>query len=240
MAELDFGNIYNTNGEIIQLRYARKRADSGNPVLAMKNSKGVVLLVAKPRLSPLHIHESDERIRRITSKAYMAYSGILTDGLLISKLVRDAARDYTSQYGTELSSNYLKKIIFDYLYLFTSSMSLRLVGANFLTISKENNIFQILLGEPNGKVSRWNAYAIGTGSRRALTELEKLDLEFMDIKGMIDQGIKILYKCHDPLNDPSFDLEIGYISDETDFVRVDNSDVSDIINKYKDLSIDDE
>lgn len=241
MTELDFGNIYSSNGEIIQLRYAQKRAETGSTVLAMKNSRGAVLIVSKPRLSNLHVQESDHRIRKLAPNAYMSYTGLLTDGMLIYNLVKKAVRDYTANYGTEISAEYLKKIMFDYLYMFTAHMSLRIIGSTFLTITKDQGSYQVMLGEPSGKISRWKACATGIGQRRAFTELEKLKLEEMSIKDMVDQGIKILYKCYDPLNDPVFDVEVGYISDESngEFVRVNREHLEEFMNKYKDLSIDD-
>ena len=99
MVELDFGNIFNKNGDIIQLRYAQKRADNGNTTIAMKNSGGAVLIASKSRVSNLQVQESDQRIRRIASNAYMSFSGLLSDGLLISNLVKKALRNYSSNYG---------------------------------------------------------------------------------------------------------------------------------------------
>lgn len=238
MTELDFDTVYNSNGTIIQHRYAKKRADNGSTVIAMKNKTGAVLLACKPKISKLHVQESDYRIRKVSNNSYMSYSGILTDGFLIYNLVKNAAQDYKKSYGMEISSEYLKKTIFDYLYIFTSRMGLRAVGANFLTISKGEKI-EIFLGEPNGEVSKWKACAVGTGSRRAFTELEKLDLESMNNSEMIDQGVKILYKCHDPINDPDFDIEVVCVSLNSDFIRVENNEIKEIAEKYKDISIDD-
>lgn len=239
MAELDFDTIYSTNGTIIQHRYAKKRADNGSSVIALKNSIGAVIVASKPRTSKLHVQESDLRIRKISGNSFMSYSGILTDGFLLYTLVKNACQDYRKSYGMEASAEYLRKIIFDYLYIFTSRMSLRAIGANFLTVVKENNSFQIFLGEPNAEVSKWKACAVGTGSRRAFTELEKLDLEALNISEMLDNAIRILYRCHDPINDPEFDVEAVYVSHDTDFIRVDPSEVANIADKYKDISIDD-
>lgn len=240
MPELDFGNIYSSSGKIIQLRYAQKATDSGSTILAMKSSRGAVLIALKPRTSNLYIQEADQRIKKISSNAYMLYTGILTDGYLIHCLCKRAARNYKSNYDAEINAEYIKKILSDYLYMFTSHMNLRIVGSSFLTIVKDVDDYKVLLGEPDGKVSKWNACAAGAGERRAFTELEKLCYEEMSVSDMIDQGIRILYKCFDPLNDVPFDVEVGYISDDSngEFVRVDGADIIRIVEKYKDISID--
>lgn len=240
MPELDFGNIYNSSGKIIQLRYAQKAAGSGSTILAMKNSRGAVLVASKPRISNLHIQEADQRIKKVSSNVHMMYTGILTDGQLIHSLCKRAARDYRSNYGTEVNAEYVKKILSNYLYMFTSHLSLRIIGSSFLVIVKDVKDYKILLGDSSGKVSKWSACAAGAGERRASTELEKLNYEEMSIPDMIDQGIRILYKCFDPLNDLPFDVEIGYISDDSngEFVRVSEGEAARIVEKYREISID--
>lgn len=240
MPELDFGNIYSSSGKIIQLRYAQKATDSGSTILAMKGSGGAVLIASKPRTSNLHIQEADHRIRKISSNVYMLYTGIQTDGQLIHSLCKKAARDYKSNYGTEINTEYVKKILSNYLYMFTSHLSLRVIGSSFLVLVKDADDYKILLGDSSGKVTKWTACAAGVGERRAATELEKLNYEEMTVPGMIDQGIRILYKCFDPLNDLPFDVEIGYISDESngEFVRVSKEEIARTVEKYKEISVD--
>ena len=99
----------------------------------------------------------------------------------------------------------------------------------------------MLATDPSGKVTKWKACAIGSGQRRALTELEKLDLENMSLDDMVDQGIKILYKCFDSLNDPQFDVEVVTVSsaNNKEFIRVESGEVRKIVDKYKDISMDD-
>ncbi|ELA41860.1 uncharacterized protein VICG_01044 [Vittaforma corneae ATCC 50505] len=242
MPELDFGNIYSSNGKIIQHRYAQKAIDAGSTMIAMKNSKGAVLLVSKPIVSRLHAIDNDHRIKRIAANAYMSYTGLLTDGALICSICKDAVRDYVSSFNSDITTEYLKSIIFEYVYMFTSSIGSRVIGASLFTIVKDEDEYSLLFTDCTGKVSRWNACAAGKGERRAFTELEKLSLEDMSIREMVDQGIKILHKCHDSLTEPKFSVEAGYIGIESngEFARIPESEISQICEKYQDLSIDDE
>lgn len=238
MTELDFGNIYSSNGKVIQHRYAQKAIDAGSTMIAMRNSKCAVLFVCKPIISNLHIIENDQRIKKLSSNAYMTYTGLLTDGLLIHNICKKSIRDYVSNYDSEITTNYLKKIITEYVYMFTSNLSSRAIGASFFTIIKEEGEYNLLFTDCTGKVTKWNACAAGKGERRAFTELEKLDLEKMSIEEMVDSGIKILYKCFDPITDPEFIIEVGYMSDE--FVRIDQSKIEEISEKYKDMSMEED
>lgn len=242
MPELDFGNIYSPNGKIIQHRYAQKAIDAGPTIIGMRSSKGAVLVVTKPIVSSLHVPESDHRIRRVSSNAYMTCTGLLSDGAVIHHACEDYVRKYVSAFDSEITTEYLRKGIAEYVYMFTSHIGGRPIGASLFTIVRDDEEYSLLFADCTGKVSKWNACAAGKGERRALTELEKLNLEDMSIDEMMDRGIMILYKCHDSLTEPRFTVEVGYMGFESNgaFVRVPNEKVDELCEKYQDLSVDDE
>jgi len=242
MPEIDFGNIYCPNGKIIQHRYAQKAADAGPTIIGMKSSKGAVLIASKPVVSRLHVIEHDHRIKRIASNAYMTYTGILTDGVLIHEVCKASARDYTANFDSEITTEYLRRIIHEYTYMFTAGLGSRVVGATLFTIVRDGEEYSLLHTDCLGKVTKWNGCAAGKGERRAFTELEKLQLEDMGIEEMVEQGIRILYKCHDPLTEPEFRVEAGYLGHESggEFVRMNDVDVAEICERFKDLTVDEE
>lgn len=242
MVELDFSNIYNSSGKIVQLRYAQKAADNGSTIIAMRNSKGAVVLVAKPITAKLHNQESDQRIKKVANNVYTAYTGMLPDGFFVASMLRDAARKYRDLYAEEVSAQFLREQLHNYLYIFTQYTQTRVIGANFLTIVKDGAAYRVLGADCTGKVNEYAGYAFGAGGRRAQTEIEKFDFEAMEIRELVDQGIKTLFKCYDSLSDLPFNVEVGVISDDADgsFVRMSQATVSQIMEKYKDISIDGE
>ena len=242
MPELDYGNIYSPNGSIIQHKYAQKAVDAGSTIIGMCSSRGAVLLAAKPIVSNLHVLENDHRIKKVSSNVFMCYTGILTDGIFIHSLCKRAVRDYESNYDSPVSSQYFKKILSEYLYIFTSNIGVRTLGTSVFTVVREKDDYKLLFSNPSGKVSRWTACAAGVGERRAFTELEKLNFEDMGLSEMIDQGITILYKTYDPLSDIKFEIEVAQMGIETnsELVRLDQSEIAPIVEKYKNLSIDGE
>lgn len=242
MPELDYGNIYNNNGKIIQHRYAQKAVDNGSTIIAMRNCKGAVIIASKPITSKLHVMENDFRIKKISPNVCMTYTGILTDGFFLSEIAKNAVRNYVQNFNTEVTAEYFKKILRDYQYIFTSYLGVRPLGITSFSIVKDDSGYSLLCGDLTGKITRWNACAAGNGERRAITELEKLDLENMTMGQMVDSGIKILYKCFDPLSDLKFDVEAAYIGSESEdrFVRIDRNMILDSVERYKDISIDGE
>lgn len=242
MVELDFSNIYSSTGKILQVQYAQKAADTGSTILAMCNRDGVVILVVKPVISPLHVQASDHRIKKMCNNTYIAYTGLLNDGMLISDIAKKVARDYVSRFRCDPPVEFIKRTISDYIYMFTEYSSSRVIGAKFLVAVRDKGSYKVLSADCSGKVTEYYAFSCGAGHRRAQTELEKLDLGSMNTNDMIDQGIRILFRCHDPLSDVKFNVEAGFMSGDSDgeFVRVDQSKIDDLIEKYKDISIDDE
>lgn len=240
MPEIDFGNIYSANGKIIQHRYAQKAIDAGPTIIGMQSSKGAVLVISKPIVSRLHVVENDHWIKRVSSNVYMTYTGVLTDGILMHELCRRAVRNYVSNFDAEITTEFLRKVITDYMYIFSSNIGSRVIGASLLTIVRSGEEYALLHTDCTGKVTRWKASAAGKGERRAFTELEKLQIEDMEIEEMVKEGIKILYKCHDPLTEPEFSVEVGYLGHESngEFVRVSDSEISSICERFKDLSMD--
>lgn len=242
MTELDFSNIYNSTGKIVQLRYAQKAVDAGSTIIAMRNSKGAVLIVSKPIISRLYVQESDHRIKKVADNLHMAYTGILPDGFFITEVCRKNARNYKSQFQEDVNAKAFKETLGGYLYMFTQYNSARVIGANFLAIIKDGRDYRVIGADCAGKVTEYYGHACGSGERRAQTEIEKFDLESMEIMDLIDQGIKTLFRCHDSLSDVKFNVEVGMISENTDgeFVRMQQANVDSIVGKYKNISIDGE
>lgn len=242
MVELDFSNIYNSTGKIVQLRYAQKAIDCGSTMIAMRNSKGAVLIVAKPIVSKLYVQESDRRIIKISNNLHMAYTGLLPDGFFIANLCRQRARSYASEYNAQVNYKFFKEVLGEYLYMFTQYNSTRIIGASFLAIMKDGQEYKVVGADCAGKVREYYGYAVGAGERRAQTEIEKLNFESMEMMDLVDQGIRTLFKCHDSLSDTKFTVEVEIISDDSDgeFVVLSQSKADQIMEKYKNVSVDGE
>lgn len=242
MVELDFGNIYSSSGKIIQARYAQKAATTGSTILAMRNKKCAVLVVAKPISSKLRIHEANHRILKVADNIHMASTGIQTDGFFITKLMESAAEKYAEQFQLPMPAERFRMVLDEYIYHFTEYINLRIIGANFLAIMEDRGQYRVMGVDCAGRVAEYTGYAYGVGGRRAQTEIEKMSLEEMETVDLVDQGIKTLFKCHDPLSDVEFTVEVGIIGEETngEFVRVEKSKIDEIVEKYKDISIDGE
>ncbi|ORE00010.1 PSA7 [Hepatospora eriocheir] len=241
MTLINVGNKYDNTGVNQQPVYARKLIEKSPSVIGLKNSKAAVMLVLKPIESKLNILEKDNRILKISENRYLATTGLESDIQFIYRLLKDKAIEYKKTYGEEVSTECLKSTLEYYLHVFSSAISTRVIGADFMIMSRENDEFSIHCTTPDLIALKFRGCVIGSMHRKARTEIEKYDLESLDVNGLIDCGVKSFYKSFDPIVDKEFKLEIGVISDETNgkFKRLSEDEVMSYVELYKDLTVED-
>lgn len=239
MTLLDFGPIYSQTGNIAQLDFANKCAESGSTIIAIKSNRGIVIAIEKPKLSCLIKNKENKRLVHLSNKIYTAYTGLLTDGNFISLELKKTIIS-TAKYFNEITPKNLKNYFTDLVSLFSRTYSFRPVGCKFLSAMSYENNFYLILTECDSKSTFYKAYAIGKGSLRANTELELYDFSEMEIDELADHAVRIMYGCYDPIKDKEFDIELYYMTVGTDYkmVEVKESDLEILVEKYKDLNVD--
>ncbi len=239
MVLVEVGNKYNENGKNIQLSYSRKYIEKCPSVLSLKNSTCSVLFCVKPIESVLNIMESDERIYKIDENIFISGSGLSSDQIYIQDELRKAANSYREQYGCEMTGKYLKTVLNRTLTTFSHFMGLRVIGSDFIIIKREQNKYFTYYVKNNGSILRYKGCVIGSMYRKAQTEIEKLDLENMNLDQILDSGVKSIYKSFDPLVDKEFELEIGFLSEGSGFRKLTKEEIEVYVNRHKDLTVED-
>lgn len=242
MSILDGGPFYTSTGDILQVQYAQKRADSGSTCIALKSRHGVVMLMEKPIENNLYITETDTKILKVTNEIYQMASGIETDLKHINFKIGKDLMEWKHKHEEPVSPEVYRKYLSHDVYEHTAYNSLRVFGVNILSCIKYEDVYKILSTDCYGHSVFLKANAVGKGSRIAKTELEKLDLEDMSVRDLVENGVRILYKAFDPLKDKPFDIEIGLFTNDNDgeFVRLKKEDFAEFVEKYKEFSVDGE
>ncbi|KAF9763625.1 putative proteasome subunit alpha type-7 [Nosema granulosis] len=242
MSILDGGPIYTSTGDILQIQYAQKRADAGNTCIALKSIHGAVMLMEKPIENNLFITETDSRILKVTNEIYHMASGIETDLKHINVRLGGELLKWKHRHQEPVSPEVYRTYLSHDVYEHTAYSNLRVFGINILSCIKYENVYKILSTDCYGHSVFLKANAVGKGSRIAKTELEKLDLDDMPVKDMVENGIRILYKAFDPVKDKPFDIEIGLFTNDNsgEFVKLNKEDFAEMVEKYKNFSVDGE
>lgn len=240
---LDFGPIYTSSGNIVQIDYATKSAESGSTVICLKSKKGLVVAVEKPKESKLISNSLNSRIKKIVNGVYMVFTGLLSDGITLLTEVRYDILEFMESMKEKVSPEYLKATVSKNVSIFTRYFGYRPIGCHLFSFMHFDGEYKILFTDCSSKTSFFKAHAIGKGSVRARTELEKInDLDDMDVMTMSEHAVEIMYKSYDPLKDKEFDIELCYMDDTTNFLIREFSPefLNTLVDKYKDYTIDGE
>lgn len=239
---LDFGPVYTSAGNIIQLDYATKCAEAGSTIIAMKSTHGLVVAVEKPRESKLVSGVANKRVKKLAPGVYMACTGLMSDAITIFNYVKADVDDFCEDLDEKVSPSYLKALLSKNVSLFTRYYSFRPIGCHIVGALHHHGEYKLLVTDCTSKTSFVRAYAVGKGAMRAKTELEKIDFGALGVMEMAEHAVRIMYKSYDPLKDKEFDIELCYLSDATNFLieEIAESDLGHLVEKYKDYTVDGE
>eukprot|EP01028_Stygiella_incarcerata_P002499 TRINITY_DN1469_c0_g1_i2.p2 TRINITY_DN1469_c0_g1~~TRINITY_DN1469_c0_g1_i2.p2 ORF type:complete len:147 (-),score=41.41 TRINITY_DN1469_c0_g1_i2:170-610(-) len=116
----------------------------------------------------------------------------------------------------------LAERIASFKHVYTLYSAVRPFGVSSLVAGYDEKGPQLFIVEPNGVLTGYYGYAIGQGQQHAKSSIEKLDLKSMTCRQAIVEIAKILHEAHTEHRDKPFEIELGWICDESDrqFTRV--------------------
>ncbi|EPR79429.1 Proteasome subunit alpha type-3 [Spraguea lophii 42_110] len=236
MTLIDFGPYYSSTGNIMQLDYAQKAADTGMNALGMCNTNGIVIAVQK-KVDPLEIMSSNHHIKNIGDKIFLTYSGEDSDFILFHNLMKNEIMNDLDYRNSTTVGKY-KELTKYFFSTFSSHNACRPLGCNILAGIKQNDTYHLISTNPSSLTLHYKSHVIGKSSSTAKTELEKINIEALSIDQMVENIIRVIYKSHDPLVDTDeFTIEVAILSKETDnkFKRLEYEEIEGYIEMYKDM-----
>lgn len=239
--QADFGPFFNPTGNLYQLTYAQKKVDSSPTILGLKSKNGIVIITEKPIEFKFQNINKKRRIHKITNKIYITQTGIQTDVIPLKNWLIEQEEYFTQMYCEgNRSGKGFKQLITLYMSSYSRNWNTRPLGLNIISGVYDGN-YNLYKTDTSGLSKSYKGCVAGKGNARAITELEKLNLDEMTIKEMIREGIKILYKTYDDTKDSEFKIEIAVISKETEnnFLILKESEYENFIEEFEGLTIDD-
>ncbi|KAJ1930198.1 putative proteasome subunit alpha type-7 [Tieghemiomyces parasiticus] len=215
-------STYSPDGRLFQVEYASKAVDNSGTAIGLKVKDGVILAVEKLAQSKMLVPGSNLRIQGADLHVGIATSGLLADTRHLVKRARDEARSYRDVYGVPIPGKIMAERLGLYVQAYTSYSSVRPFGCSTLVGMVDADGPQLYMVEPSGTYWGYHACAVGKGKSVARTELEKLKLSEMTARQAIKEATRIIYTAHDEAKDKEFELELTWISAETNgrFQRV--------------------
>jgi len=213
---------FSPEGRVFQVEYAGKATDNGVPCVGVCCKDGAILAVEKPEETKMMIAGSNRRIFTVARHCGMAVPGQLPDGRQIVSRAQQEAENYKRFYGETIPTKVLCDRLANFCHLFSLYWSLRPLGSAALTASYDDEGPHIYLSETNGVSYRYYGIAVGKGRQGIKTELERLKLDRMTCREALKTVCKCLIKQRDDQGSKKFEIELAWISEETNkqFVRV--------------------
>lgn len=207
---------FSPDGRVFQVEYAVKALDNSGTVIALKGKEGVVFAVEKLVTSKLYEPGANRRIFTIDRHVGMAVCGLIADARQIVDIARREAANYRSQYGVPIPLKYLNDRVSMYMHAYTLYSAVRPYGCSVILggydITDGPAMFLI---DPSGVSYGYHGCAVGKAKQAAKTEIEKLKLTDMPTQDLVKEAAKIIYLVHDELKDKNFELELSWVSKET-------------------------
>lgn len=222
---IDVSGRYTDTGNILQIEYARKAAAKGHTVIGIAYEGGVVLAVDKKSPSKLVDIERLLYIESISDAYVIGYTGLGHDSFVLKHELKNYCIKMLEEREREPLEEEMLGRIREYLSHFSSYMSWRPVGCEFLLSSQNKDGVSLFHIDPSGSVNRCSAYAVGIGAQAAKTELEKIHTEIVTRDNAVEAAVRVLHLSKDELAEGSYVIEMVEISEEEGIKRVSKEEI---------------
>jgi proteasome alpha subunit len=191
--------IFNPDGRLFQVEYAREAVNKGSTSLGIVYSDGVLL--AATRQTPQLQARNPEKVFKVDDHVGVSTSGLVADGRILVNEARERAQQNQMTYGEPIPTNVLAKFLADRKQMFTQYGGVRPFGLAMLVGGVSDGNPELYQTDPSGILKEWHAVAIGRGSDHAtevfhdryeddMTEKEAIELA-LDILGDVEDDIDL-------------------------------------------------
>lgn len=157
------------------------------------------------------------RLNRNSRSSRQAIAGLLADGRHIVETARKEAINYRQQFNRAIPLKDLNDRLSSYIHAYTLYSAVRPFGVSIIlaayTAETGSEMYMI---EPSGSSYGYFGCATGKAKQAAKTEIEKMNLNDMDIEELITNAGKIIYQVHDELKDKMFKMEMSWACELSD------------------------
>lgn len=206
---------FSPDGRVFQVEYAIKAVENSGTAIALKGKDGLVFAVEKLVTSKLYEAGANKRIFNVDKHVGLAVSGLIADARQIADIARREAANYRSQYGVSIPLQYLNDRVSMYMHAYTLYSAVRPYGCSIILGGYEEDGPVMFMIDPSGVSYGYHGCAVGKAKQAAKTEIEKLKLTNMSTKDLVKEAARIIYLVHDELKDKNFELELSWVSAET-------------------------
>lgn len=210
-----YSTTFSPEGRIFQVEYAGKAVENSGTIVAVRTKDGCVIAVENLTHSKMLEPGALRRVHRVAPHLGMSVAGLLADSRQIVSRARSEARQYKNFYGHAMPTKMLNSRLSSFIQFYTLHDAARPFGCASIIAGYDDKGPQLYMIESSGVSWGYFGTAIGKAKASAKTELEKLKLDELTAREAAVELAKIIYTVHDSVKDKNFELEMGWICDES-------------------------
>ena len=231
----DRGVMYNPDGRLFQVEYAKEAVRKGATSVGMVTKNGVVFVAHKNIYDPLTIPSTIHKVFRVDSHIGATYSGMIADGIHLINQARSVTQNHRFVFNDIKSIESLSKEISLYMMQATQYGGLRPYAVSLIVGGYDSapRLFEI---EPGAAFQGYKADAIGVGKKIATDMLLKDYKDNMSAQDAIALGVKIIKKVHEGKLGTEVqgklmtdNLDIGYIEDSNEYTMLSSKEIDEYL-----------
>ncbi len=201
--------MYNPDGRIIQVEYAREAVKRGSTSVGIRVDEGVVLCGAKLSATPLI--EANVKVHRIDDNIGALTTGYIADTRQLIARARMHSQIFRLNYDESPDVIAIAEELGDYIQQHTQYAGLRPFGCALLVGGMSDSNAQLTLLDPGGAVLRCLGIAIGQGEEDAREVIEKGYKKSLSIDATIDLAIRAVIAGM-KVDADKIDVDLGVIN----------------------------
>lgn len=165
--------IWSPDGELVQLSYARRACERGQPAIAMVLDDKTILLAGKTRLDDLV--EPQLKIKEVDDGLYFLPSGLISDSNYLLSQSRLISQRHTLVYGEIIGPEALARQLGDIMARHTIQGGLRAFGCSIFLAGFDPSSTRpkIVYVDNGGSFSSVKALALGQDSDKIVAFLRE-------------------------------------------------------------------
>ena len=199
--------LYNPDGRIIQVEYAREAVKRGSTSVGIKVDAGVVL--AGISYSPNPLIEANVKIYRVDDNVGALTTGYIADTRQLIHKARVESQVYRLSYDESPDILVIGDSIGDFIQQHTQYAGLRPFGCSLLLAGFTDHTPHLLMADPGGAVLRCLGIAVGANEDEAREVIKKGYKPTLTIEKTIQLAIKALAAgAKKPIEEIDFNLGI--------------------------------
>lgn len=147
-------NLFSSNGELMQVQYARNAGLKGASILCSNTIEGdVIMCVPTPAdIQTLQDKRSVDKVAQISDGLWFAFSGLAGDGRALLKYARNFCIDYQTKFGSTPSIRSVARVLGEVQHESTLTGGKRPYGVQVILIGMDEtgSRLSIYTSEPSG------------------------------------------------------------------------------------------